>query len=363
MNVELRLWLGLAAIVAATSASAAKPPATILVGNWQATVDVGKFKVRVITKVSASSEGKITARIDVPDQGARDIPVNAMLFNYPAVRWEIDPIGTAFNGTVNAETNQISGAFEEGPGGNPMPVVFTRMQATEEPKRVYTFADGETRDIRGFWLAHIESPGGSYRVSLKIGRAPDGTFGALLDLLDHGAKDMTASSVVWSNSVVKCEWQLSKNVFEGKLEASGNRLVGTWKQGDRSSPVSFERLDQPASPLPSGLSYTPDKDAPGDIRGYWKGTLRVQGGKLRLVFKIAKTAQGALSGSLVSVDQGGGDLPMTGGTITNQTVKLEWRAINGVFKGALNKAGNVIDGVWEQGGGSLPLKVERAPAP
>src|SRR5215831_14587243 len=133
MKVQLTVLLFLAALGSGASAPDQHSPFD-LVGIWETTVDVGKFKLRVITKLVKSPEGKPIATIDVPDQGAKGIPINAMLFNYPAVRWEIDQFGTAFNGTVNAETNEIAGTFEEGPGGKPMSVVFKRVQLTEEPK-------------------------------------------------------------------------------------------------------------------------------------------------------------------------------------------------------------------------------------
>lgn len=190
-----------------TAWAAEKPSVFDLLGNWEATVDVGKFKLRVVTKLVKSPAGKVVAKIDVPEQGAKDIPVNAMFFNYPAVRWEIDQFGTAFNGTVSAETNQIAGTFEEGPGGKPMSVVFKRARIVEEPKRVYTFAAGEPRDIRGYWKATLQpSSTDSLRVGLKIGRSADGSFGALLDLLDHGAREIPASSVMITNANVKLQW-------------------------------------------------------------------------------------------------------------------------------------------------------------
>ena len=335
-----------------------------LAGNWESVVEVGKLKIRLITKISKEPDGKITGKIDVPDQGAKDIPIAAMLCNYPAVRFEIDQIGTAFNGKLNAEGTEIAGAFEEGPGGKPMAVVFKRAQVKEEPKRVYTFASGETRDLRGYWQGLIDSPpGNKSRLGLKIGRAPDGSFGVLLDLLDQGGRELPASSVVSTNSGYRLEWQFAQITFEGKLNAEASRFNGNWKQGGRSSAVEFERLESPATVLPTNLSFVPDPQSPADIRGYWKGTLQVPVNKLGLMFKIGKTPDGMLAGSLVSIDQGGVELPMSSGSVTNLAVKLEWKNLHGTFKGALNKDGTIMDGTWEQGGPPLTLKMERAAPP
>jgi hypothetical protein len=364
MKKKLTLFLILLATVLSGAAEpAAKPSVFDLVGNWESTIEFGKTRFRLTVTVAKSADGKLSGKINIPDQGAKDIPVSAMLCNYPAVRWEIDPFDTAFSGTINAETNQISGAFEEGPGGRPMPVVFRRISssATEEPKRVYTFAPGEERDVRGYWKATVDSPpGAGSRIGLKIGRGPDGTFGVLLDMLDRGTLDIAASTVGCTNSAVKFEWQLFQIVFEGNLNEAGNKLTGIWKQGGKPTPVNFERLAQPATALPENLSFTPENN--DDPRGYWKGALEVQGNKLRLVLKIGRTQDGMLAGTLASLDQGGGEMPMTTGNVTNSVVKLEWKTIHGVFKGSLNKEGTVLDGTWEQMGPPLALKLERTSA-
>src|SRR5690242_5700668 len=75
--------------------------ASDLVGRWETTIEFGKMKIKIAVTVKQTPDGKIEGKIDMPEQGARDVPVNAMLLNYPAVRWEIDPFNTAFNGKVN----------------------------------------------------------------------------------------------------------------------------------------------------------------------------------------------------------------------------------------------------------------------
>jgi hypothetical protein len=365
-NNMTRTLLGLLTAALMTSPTAwAKPSAFDLIGKWETTVEFGKFKVRVIVKVTRSPEGRISGKIDVPDQGAKDIPVSAMLCNYPKVRWEIDPLdNTAFNGTVDATTNSISGEFEEGPGGRPLAAVFRRLpdSAGAEPKLTYAFGQNEPRDIRGFWKGQIEFPPepGS-RVGLRIGRAPTGTFGVLLDLLDRGAHDVAASSVQSTNQTFQMEWQFLQIAFQGKLESDGDRLSGLWQQNGKTNQVTFERLARPATLLPENLSFTPKGTQ--DMRGYWKGVLEVPGNKLRILFKIGTTPTGEFAGTLISPDQGDAELPLSSATLTNSNARLEWKSIRGVFKGILNKEGTVLDGTWEQMGPPLTLKMERTGAP
>jgi hypothetical protein len=40
-------------------------------------------------------------------------------------------------------------------------------------------------------------------------------------------------------------------------------------------------------------------------------------------------------------------------------VRLEWKAIRGVYNGTLNQEGTAMEGKWEQMGKPLPLNLER----
>jgi len=294
----------------------------------------------------------------------KGMPVSALLYNDPSVRLEIDQFGTAFNGNLNTDKTAIIGEFEEGPGGKPVKITFkrTRQSDTPEPEKIYTFAPGEAWDIRGYWKATLEAmPGMSLRLGLKIGRLPDQNFAVSLDVFDQGAADIPASSVSFTNSTVSLEWQLLQIVFKGKLSEDGKQLAGDWKQGPRTTKVAFQRLDKPETALPDGISFTPDKNSPEDIRGGWKGTLEIpEGPKLRLALKIGKAPDGSYAGTMASLDQGGREMLASSISFTNPVVRLEWKGIRGVYHGTLNQEGTAMEGKWEQMGKPLPLNLVRA---
>ena len=367
MNLKLAVFWIFVGTAVAQSSGAAPTPAFDLVGNWGSTLELGKFKLRLIVKVTRSPEGKLSGKIDIPDQGARDIPVSAMLCNFPAVRWEFDPFdNTAFSGKVSPDGNEIAGEIEEGPGGRPLAVRFKRLSAATEPERVYTFQTGEARDFRGYWLGMMEADKGvTNRVGLKIGRGADGSYGVLLDMLDRGAKDISASTIAVTNSSLHCEWQLLRVTLNARLDGEGDQLSGSCEVGGKSTPITFARRSKPAGALPDDISFTPDANTPDDIRGEWKGALQIPDNtRLRLVLRIGKTPDGTFGGTLASPDQGGGEIPMTSGGITNGIFRLEWNGIRGVFKGTLTNSheGAVLDGAWEQMGPGLKLRMERVSA-
>jgi hypothetical protein len=361
----MKPFLLLSLIVLAISASGATPATSYdLAGKWDGTVDFGKFKFNLILRVARTNEGRLAVSIDIPEQGQKDVPINALLFNDPDVRIEIDSFGTAYNGKLSSDRNDITGEFEEGPGGRPINVVFKRSTKPEEPEpeKVYTFAKGEAQDIRGYWKAELEAfPGMTVAVALNIGKIPDGNFKATLDLLDQGAKDIPATSLAVTNKTAKLQWQAFQTTFDATLSDDGKNLSGAWQQGGRSNNVTFVRLDEPASLLPKNLSYEPQGNQ--DIRGTWKGSLEIPNQKLRLEVRIGKTPDGTYAGTLTSVDQGGRPLPISSASYAAPKVKMEWRGIRGKYEATMNKEGTMLEGTWEQFGNPMPLKMERSIEP
>ena len=107
---------------------------------------------------------------------------------------------------------------------------------------------------------------------------------------------------------------------------------------------------------------TPDHD----IVGTWQGTLHVAAGdnhpaiNLRIVNKITKGADGKLTVSDYSIDQGGGEMKATSASFEDGVFKYAIQAIDGSYEGKMSADGKSIAGNWTQGPNPLPLLMERA---
>lgn len=99
--------------------------------------------------------------------------------------------------------------------------------------------------------------------------------------------------------------------------------------------------------------------ATNDVVGYWRGTLDTGVAKLRLVFKVSQGAKGELTAKLDSLDQGARDLPMDSVTVSNKTLRMESKLIQGLYVGTLDASGVKATGVWSQGVTVLPLTLEK----
>src|SRR5437899_2927842 len=99
--------------------------------------------------------------------------------------------------------------------------------------------------------------------------------------------------------------------------------------------------------------------SPDSVTGNWKGTLEVGKAKLRLVFKINKSAEGALTAKLDSLDQGARDMPVDSVVVKSNKLRLEVKSIQGAYEGTLDKNGTKATGEWEQAGQKWPLTLEK----
>ena len=106
---------------------------------------------------------------------------------------------------------------------------------------------------------------------------------------------------------------------------------------------------------PSTLSQ---QSAPG-VEGNWRGALDVGAFKLRLVLKIAKSADGKLTATVDSLDQNAKDLVVDSITLQDGALNFEMKALGASYAGTLSKDGSQLSGKFTQGGAVFPLDFTR----
>jgi hypothetical protein len=94
------------------------------------------------------------------------------------------------------------------------------------------------------------------------------------------------------------------------------------------------------------------------VEGMWQGTLKVPGGQLRVVFHVNKAADGKLTATMDSPDQGATGIAVDECAFSKGKLTLAAKAIGGGFEGTM-KNDSTIDGKWNQAGMSLPLVLKR----
>jgi len=101
------------------------------------------------------------------------------------------------------------------------------------------------------------------------------------------------------------------------------------------------------------------KVAAPSLEGSWAGALQADGVTLKLLLKVAKTANGSYAATMDSIDQGVRDVPVTAVSYTNPLVRVELKTLDAEYEARLDRSASAMSGQWRQLGRSYPLLFKR----
>jgi hypothetical protein len=206
------------------------------------------------------------------------------------------------------------------------------------------------QDVVGDWQGTLKAGGAELRLALHITKGEGGELKATMDSVDQGANGIPASTITLKGSQLNFTVEAWHGSYEGKVNAAGTEIDGTWSQG-QPLPLVFERATPPAK-----TTHKPAK--PSDIDGAWMGTLDAGVMKLRIVFHITNTEDG-LTATMDSPDQNAKGLPVTSVTRDGASLKMELKQMAGEFDGKISIDLTTMEGTWTQRGNAFPLVLKR----
>ena len=205
----------------------------------------------------------------------------------------------------------------------------------------------------GHWEGAIQIPGQELKIEIDL--APRGEkWEGTIAIPAQGRKGFPLSAItVQGESVSFAMNGVPGNPqFKGTVSKDAKSLSGEFSQGGGTIPFAVTRTgDAKFEPLPKSTAITKD------LEGSWEGSLDVGGTILRLVVKLSNGPDGVASGTMVSVDQGGAEMPIAAVVQTGSHLKLVVQVVAGTYEGDL-KDGQ-LTGTWTQGPGTLPLIFKR----
>lgn len=221
-----------------------------------------------------------------------------------------------------------------------------------------------TNDVTGHWNGTLEVGAVKLRVVFKISKGAGGVLTAKMDSIDQGARDIPVDAVTVKDKTLRMEVKSVSGVYEGTLDAAGTKATGQWTQGPQTLPLVLEKRRGTNSTFEaeklSPADQAANKQAAVKVAGTWDGALATGAASLRLRVNIAKSATGAATGTMDSLDQGAKGIPLSAITLREGKVRFEARGIGGVYEGTLASDGTTLTGQWQQGGQSLPLELKQA---
>lgn len=127
-------WAMIAGMTANGSGSAAaQQPVSRVAGTWSGVLEAGGVRLTMVFHVAAAQDGRLSATLDSPDQGATGIPVNEVTFADSVLKMASATVRGEYEGKLSADGTKLSGEWHQ--GGMTFPLELIKGRAPErKPK-------------------------------------------------------------------------------------------------------------------------------------------------------------------------------------------------------------------------------------
>ncbi len=197
--------------------------------------------------------------------------------------------------------------------------------------------------LDGTWEGTLASGGRDIRMVLHLSTTGE-TLGGAIDSPEQNAFGLAIADVVHDGDELSFRVPSTHGAWQGRIDQTSGRLVGTWKQRLSELELVLERVD--VDPLV----------------GTWEGLADFGSIQLRIVFHVGPREDGSLGASMVSPDQASGHIPTSAVVRDGDAVRIEIDAAAAKYEGVLAPDGARIEGHFSQAGARIALDLERAGA-
>ncbi len=104
---------------------------------WEGKLSIGAgLSLRIVVHVGKTSEGKLTAKMDSPDQGARGLNVDTITLDKTTLSFEMKTLLGRYEGKLNADGTEAAGTWTQ--AGNSLPLTLKKTDKATELRRPQT---------------------------------------------------------------------------------------------------------------------------------------------------------------------------------------------------------------------------------
>jgi len=211
-------------------------------------------------------------------------------------------------------------------------------------------------DPSGHWEGAIAAPTGEVRIELDLARSAAGELAGTFGQPERKLKGFPLSTVSMKDAVISFELAAGSNArFQADVAADGRSMSGTFEGFGGPLPFKLTRTGEARTyPAPTSAAVTKE------LEGSWNGRIDVDGG-LRLILKVTNRPDGTSTGVIVSVDQGGFEMPVA---ISQKgtAVTLDVPMVGASYVATLNDEGELVGTYKTAQGQELPLNFIREAA-
>jgi hypothetical protein len=96
-------------------------------------------------------------------------------------------------------------------------------------------------EILGDWQGALDTGQGALHVVVHLAEDQDGKLTGTMDSPDQGAKGIAISTVTYTSPDLHFGIERLGASYDGKIDKDKGQIVGVWKQGSASLPLTFGR--------------------------------------------------------------------------------------------------------------------------
>jgi hypothetical protein len=100
-------------IFSAMTAALSQPNLSTPAGSWTGSLRLPGASLRIVFHIKEVTAGTFTATMDSPDQGARGIAVNRVIWKNDSLQLDVSSIGGSYTGRLNADSLLLTGHWRQ----------------------------------------------------------------------------------------------------------------------------------------------------------------------------------------------------------------------------------------------------------
>lgn len=133
--------------VVVSTLALADTPGPDVVGFWEGALTVGTIKIRLVFKVEKKPDGTLTAKMDSPDQGAKDVSIETTKFEDGYLKFVSPKMKAEYAGKLSADGKTATGDWKQGTNTLPLELKrvdkLTEVRRPQEPKKPFPYLEEE----------------------------------------------------------------------------------------------------------------------------------------------------------------------------------------------------------------------------
>ncbi len=217
--------------------------------TWQGTLDVGSAQLRLEFHFVRQEDGKYSGKIISVDQGNAVIELDSVEIVNRSVKLSCDKLRVEYSGTFDESFSKVSGTFIQ---GAEFPLELSRMELPKDLKHTET------------WKGAFKAGPREFDFQIRIFKDESSKLHGKLDSFSEKLGDLSIDIRAGNKDSFAFVMPSTKAVYEGKFNASRNRIEGKWRQTGQEFALNFDKvaLEETRSMTPTKRPQNPTKPFP-----------------------------------------------------------------------------------------------------